>query len=104
MARYTIEWSIDARVDLMDIIQFYIDRNGSSTYSRKINLTINKIVNKLKSNPLLGIRTDYESVRILNAGDFQIVYEIFDRIVLVILIWDCRRNPEDRQISNRIKG
>lgn len=70
MARYSIEWSVDARVDLMDILQFYMDRNGSSTYSKKINLTINKIVNKLKSNPFLGIRTDYESVRIINAGDF----------------------------------
>jgi plasmid stabilization system protein ParE len=103
MARYTIEWSIDARVDLLDILQFYIDRNGSSTYSRKINLSINKIVNKLKSNPFLGIRTDYESVRILNTGDFQIVYEILDQIVLIILIWDCRRNPEDRRIGNRVK-
>lgn len=103
MARYTIEWSVDARVDLLDILQFYIDRNGSSTYSRKINLNINKIVNKLKSNPFLGIRTDYESVRILHAGGFQIVYEILDQIVLIILIWDCRRNPEDRRIGNRVK-
>lgn len=103
MARNKIEWSIDARVDLMDILQFYIERNESSTYSRKINLTINKIVNKLKSNPFLGIKTDYESVRIINAGDFQIVYEILDQIVFIILIWDCRRNPEDRRIGKRVK-
>jgi plasmid stabilization system protein ParE len=103
MARFTIEWSVDARADLIDILQFYIDRNGSSTYSRKTNLTINKIVNKLRSNPLLGIRTDYESVRIINSGNFQIVYELLDHTVLIILIWDCRRNPEDRIIDNRVK-
>ena len=80
MARYTIEWSVDARGDLIDILQFYIDGNGSSTYSRKLNLTINKIVNKLKSNPFLGIRTDYESVRILNAGDFRLFMKYLIRL------------------------
>ena len=54
MARYKIEWSIEARLDLLDILGFYIERNKSAAYSNKLN---NKIVRSIKligQNPLIG--------------------------------------------------
>jgi hypothetical protein len=51
----------------------------------------------------LGTPTDYDSVRVLITGDYQIIYEVFDQIILIIMIWDCRRDPEDKIIDPRIK-
>jgi hypothetical protein len=37
-------------------------------------------------------------------GDYQIIYEIFDQMILIIMIWDCRRDPGDKIIDQRIKS
>ncbi len=42
-------------------------------------------------------------VRALIKDDYQIIYEIFDQLILIIMIWDCRRNPMDKRIGQRIK-
>ncbi len=103
MAYYKIEWSIEARQDLISILEFYIQRNGNATYSKKLNSRINKSIKLLSKNPFIGTQSDFDSVRALITGDYQIIYEIFDRLILVIMIWDCRRNPDDKNIGNRIK-
>ena len=103
MAKYKIEWSTDAKSDLIDILDFYTQRNKSASYSKKLNTEINKSIKILSRNPYIGIKTDYNSVRALIAGDYQIIYEIFDQILLIVMIWDCRQNPDDKRIGKRIK-
>ncbi|MBW6479741.1 MAG: type II toxin-antitoxin system RelE/ParE family toxin [Bacteroidales bacterium] len=103
MVRYKIEWSLEAREDLIDILDFYNKRNVSSTYSRKLYINFQKRIKLLSHNPFLGVRTDFETVRVLITDNYQIIYEIFEDFILIILIWDSRRNPEDKMISRRIK-
>lgn len=103
MVSYKIDWSIEARLDLIDILEYYIQRNKSVTYSKKLNSKINKSIKLISKNPEIGTLTDYDSVRALVNGNYQIIYEIFEKQILVIMIWDCRRNPENRVIDKRIK-
>jgi plasmid stabilization system protein ParE len=103
MAQHKIEWSIEARQDLISILEFYIQRNGNATYSKKLNSKIKKSIKLLSKNPLIGTQSEIDSVRALITGDYQIIYEIFDKLILIIMVWDCRRNPEDKIIGNRIK-
>lgn len=102
MAGRKIEWSSDAKDDLLDILNFYIERNKSNTYSIKLNNKINKSLQQIAKNPVLGIKTEFDSVRALIVSDYQIIYEIFEQLILVIMIWDCRRNPDDKKIGKRI--
>lgn len=103
MVKFKIDWSIEARLDLIDILEFYIKQNGTATYSIKLNSEINKRLELISRNPFIGIPTDYDSVRTFIKDDYQIIYEIFDQLILIIMIWDCRRNPEDKVIDRRIK-
>jgi len=103
MVKFKIDWSIEAKSDLIDILDYYIKRNKSNSYSIKLNAKINKSIKLLSKNPFLGIPTDYDSVRALITGDYQIIYEIFGQLILIIMIWDCRRDPEDKIIDQRIK-
>jgi len=66
-------------------------------------LNINKSIKLLSKNPLLGISTDDPDIRALITGDYQIIYEVFEKLILVIMIWDSRRNPEDKIIDTRRK-
>ena len=103
MAKYKIDWSIEARLDLIDILEFYIIRNKSALYSKKINAKINKSIKLITKNPFIGIQSQIDSVRALITGDYQIIYEIFVDEITIIMIWDCRRDPEDKILDQRIK-
>ena len=63
MVRFKVKWSLEARLDLIDILEFYIKRNGNYFYSRKLHQSINKNIKYLKSNPFLGKQTDNPSIR-----------------------------------------
>jgi len=103
MVKYKIKWSLEARLDLYDILTFYLERNGNSLYSKKIHSTIKRGTIHISKNPYIGIQTDYDSVRALISFDYQIIYEIVDKVILIVMIWDCRRNPDDKRIGERIQ-
>jgi len=52
---------------------------------------------------MIGLQTGIETVKTLITGDYQILYEILDKSILIVMIWDCRRDPEDKIIDLRIK-
>jgi plasmid stabilization system protein ParE len=52
MAKYKIKWSTEAKADLIGILDFYIQRNKSATYSKKLNAEINKSIKLISLNPL----------------------------------------------------
>jgi plasmid stabilization system protein ParE len=103
MAKFKVEWSIEAKLDLFDILDFYIVRNKSAAYSKKLNSHINNSIKLISKHPLIRIQSEIESVRALITGDYQIIYEILDKSILISMIWDCRRDPEDKIIDLRIR-
>lgn len=103
MVKRKIEWLAEAKFDLKDILDFYIERNGSAVYSKKLYSRLSNSIQLLAKNPFLGIKTDFDNVRSLIKDDYQIIYEIFERKILILIIWDCRRNPDDIRIGQRIR-
>ena len=103
MAKFKIEWSIEARLDLLDILNYYVIRNKSAAYSKKLNSKIYNSTKLIAKHPFIGTQTGIDTVRAFITGDYQIIYEILDNKILITLIWDCRRDPEDKIIDSRIK-
>jgi hypothetical protein len=50
MVKYKVEWSIEARLDLLDILNFYIDRNKSAIHSKKLRSRINSSIKLISKN------------------------------------------------------
>jgi toxin YoeB len=91
MAKRKIIWHTSAKNDLINIMKYYNQRNGSTAYSQKLLRSIKKTTKLLISNVNLGFKTDMnERLRVLISGDYKIFYEILDNSVEVYLIWDCR--------------
>ena len=65
MAQFKIEWSIEARLDLLDILDFYITRNKSVVYSKKLNNKIIKSTKLIAKQPFIGTQTGIDTVRAL---------------------------------------
>ena len=90
MAKYKISWSVEAEIDLTEILEFYIQRNKTATYSRKLYSKIKKDILSISKNPKLGLETELDTVRALITGDYQIIYEIIDENIVISMLWDCR--------------
>jgi plasmid stabilization system protein ParE len=93
MAKRKIVWSSKAEVDLLKILDYFYIRNGSKTYSIKLNSRIRKAVRLLSNHPFLGLQSDVENVRALVEGDYAIFYQVDNETIRITTIWDCRQNP-----------
>lgn len=99
MVKRKIVWSDKARFKLFEILEFYAERNKSSTYSKKLYKKFSAELALLKKHPEIGIKTDEKSVRGLIVNDFILFYEIYPKMIVVHTVWDCRQNPESLQIK-----
>jgi plasmid stabilization system protein ParE len=95
MAKRKIVWSSKAKYGLFKILEYFYVRNGSKTYSIKLNTKIRKAVRLLSNHPNLGLQSDVENVRTLIEGDYAIFYQVDDETIRITTIWDCRQNPDN---------
>lgn len=91
-----IIWSARAEKELLHVLDFYIERNGSARYSGKLLDRVEKVVNLLIFHPALGHLTENKETRVIIKDDFLIFYEISDKYIKIVSFWDGRQNPKRR--------
>jgi plasmid stabilization system protein ParE len=99
MAKRKIVWSDRAKKRLYGILEFYIERNKSKSYSIKLFKLLNKEVKLLLKYPDLGPKTSEESVRGLIIDTFIVYYEVTEDKIIIHTIWDCRQDPDSKIIK-----
>jgi plasmid stabilization system protein ParE len=99
MAQRTIIWSRRATTKLYSILEFYILRNKSKTYSAKLYNKINKEIKLLRKNPALGIKTTEGTIRGLIVESYIVYYQVTENEIIIHSIWDSRQNPENKIIK-----
>jgi plasmid stabilization system protein ParE len=83
MAKRKIVWSHRAKIKLFGILDFYAERNKSTTYPNKLYRKFNKELSRLLKQPEIGIITEFESVRGLIVDDFILFYEITPEMIIL---------------------
>ena len=68
MAQLTIHWTETAIRQRNYIFGYWIKRNQSTTYAKKLNEKITERTNLLKQNPELGKKTDFKNNRAVSLG------------------------------------
>lgn len=89
-----VTWSPRALQDRKEILRYWIERNGTSTYSEKLNGLIKQAVQTIKDHPEAGKKTDIPHVRIKWVRDYQLFYKETEGSILILALWDYRRDPE----------
>lgn len=100
MAKQLI-WSIRADNDRIKIFEYWNKRNKSSTFSKKLNTLFNRAVEILANHSSIGKLTEIQNVKIKVVRDYLIIYEDTPELIILLTIWDSRRNPE--QLKEIIK-
>ena len=98
MARRKIIWSHRAKLRRYEILEFYIARNKSKVFSKKLNNQFDKSIRLITKYPNMGIKTDIDGVRGLIIDKFVLFYEIEKDAIIIHYIWDSRQNPDELKI------
>lgn len=102
MAERRVIWSLNAQSDRKEILQYWKERNKSTTYSKKLRKLFSKAIRQIQQRPGIGSPTQMEGVRVKVIRDYLIVYESLEDQLHLLAIWDSRRNPD--LLKRRITG
>jgi toxin YoeB len=92
MAKQII-WSNLAQEDRKSILQYWIDRNKSNTYSIKLNQIFIDTVDLLSKYPKIGKKTEYADIRVKIVKDYFITFRETETLIEILTIWDTRQDP-----------
>ena len=98
MARQII-WTISAHAERREILEYWVKRNKSKIFSRKLNKLIITALKEVSRNPLIGRKTDIVNVRVKIVRDYLVFYEISPSTIFVLSVWDGRRDNSNRPLK-----
>lgn len=91
MAKRKVIWTLKANIERKEIIEYWILRNQSKTFSIKLNKLIIETIKLLAEHPTIGRKTDIKDVRVKIVRDYLIFYEFSKSELIILSIWDGRR-------------
>ena len=94
MAKRKIIWTQKADEERKQILAYWIVRNQSKTYSLKLNKLIKDTLQITAHYPDTGRKTNIINVRIKIIRDYVLFYEVNITSLVVLAIWDERRNDK----------
>jgi toxin YoeB len=93
MARQVV-WSLRAQAERKQILEYWRRRNKSNAYSRKLNQLFKESIRIIRDFPQVGKTTDDPNARIKIVKDYLIIYEVTEKQIFILTIWDSRQDPE----------
>ncbi|WP_163410610.1 type II toxin-antitoxin system RelE/ParE family toxin [Flavobacterium ajazii] len=99
MAKKEIVWSNLAKLELSNVLEFYVLRNGNSDYSSKILEEVEDLLETLSNNELIGRLTSNKTTRVIPMKTYLLFYEINNDRIEIISFWDNRQSKEKRKVQ-----
>lgn len=88
-----VVWTELAIDDKFHILRYWDRRNKSKKYSIKLNRLLKEAAIVICKYPFMGKTTEVPNIRIKIVKDYFLVYEIVKNKIIILRIWDTRRNP-----------
>ena len=89
-----IIWTIQAKEELIEILQYWINRNKSKSFSIKLDNLIQEQLSLILEFPKLGRLTDIPNVRIKIIHKYLLYYEFVNETLFILTIRHKSTNPK----------
>lgn len=100
MAKRKINWTEKANFERKEILEYWINRNKSKTYSIKLNKLFIETMKRVANYPEIGRKTDFdENVRLKIVRDYLMFYEFDEKQMKVLSVWDGNRDKRKLKIK-----
>jgi len=94
MAERNVVWTKTADIQFVGILDYWVKRNKSTTFSKKLVSLVSQRTKQIAKSPLIYKSTDFNEVRVASLGNFSIYYKVTEKSIIVLAFWDNRQNPK----------
>ncbi len=94
MAKRNIVWTRTADLQFVGILEYWVKRNKSNNFSKKLLRLVTERTLQISENPFIYKSTDFKDVRVTSLRNFSIYYKVTDKKILVTAFWDNRQDPK----------
>ncbi len=94
MAKRTVVWTETAAEQRREILKYWLIRNKSTTYPKKLIKLIADRVKVIQSNPESFKLTNFPETRVFAMEHFSILYKFTEAQLIITAFWDNRQDPE----------
>ena len=88
-----IVWSKLALQDRYSILDYWIKRNRSASYSKKLNQIFMDTADLISKHPKIGKQTELAGIRYKIVRDYLFTYRETPDYIEILTIWDSRQDP-----------
>lgn len=95
-----IIWSIRAKKEFDKVYQYWSDHNKSNIYSEKILDETLRMINLLRDQNKIGIKSNTKELRrVLILENFSLSYRLTKKEIKIFSFFDNRQNPKKNKFN-----
>jgi len=95
MAQRKIIWTETAARQRRSILEYWLQRNESPTYSLKLLRLSNEKANLIAENPMIYKAAEFPDTHVAAMGHFSLFYKITNSAIIITAFWDNRQDPSE---------
>ncbi len=89
-----IIWSKRAKEDKRSILNYWLKRNTSNVYPKRLNTLLKIAIKTISESTIPRKKTDYGDAYVKIVKDYFIIYDEDPTTIFILNIWDSRQDPE----------
>ena len=94
MVKRTVVWTDTAARQRRNVLKFWTERNGSTSFAEKLIKLIAVRIQVILSHPESFKSTTYPGTRESAMGHFSIFYKLTKDQLIITAFWDNRQDPK----------
>ena len=95
MAERKIIWTETAARQRRSILEYWLQRNQSPTFSLKLLRLSNEKANLIAENPMIYKAAEFPDTHVAALGHFSLFYKITESAIIITAFWDNRQDPKE---------
>ncbi|WP_375579755.1 type II toxin-antitoxin system RelE/ParE family toxin [Marivirga tractuosa] len=93
MAQRKVIWTKTADIQFIGILEYWVNRNKSNTYSKKLISLVSQKTKLIAESPYIYKPTDYKDIRVASLENFSLYYSVTEKHIIIYAFWDNRQDP-----------
>ena len=94
MAKRTVRWTRTADIQYVGILEYWVKRNKSNTYSKKLVKIVAERTKQIAKTPFIYKSANFKDTRVASLGNFSIFYKVTEQEIIITAFWDNRQDPK----------
>lgn len=95
MAKRKVIWTKKALFEMVEIMNYYANRNKSRIYSAKLQKEIKQIIKDLDFSVALPKKTSVENLFYFTHKHNSVFFSVLENNIFIESVWDERQNPQN---------